>query len=153
MVTARLEPLCYLLLHGLPDLAFECWQELEHEHVDEPYNPDWERYQRMENTDGLRFFALREDEHLIGYASIVITADEHRANILQGNFNDIFIAKPKRGHAAFLVKYVEKTMVTLGVKRTVVSEKVNVAAINNAGEFFERIGYVPQEIIYAKVLH
>lgn len=154
MVTeVRVEPLAYMLLNGLPDLAFEAWRELESEHPEHPYNPDWERYQRMENDDGLRFFSLREGENLIGYASIKLDTDEHRNGMITGSFNDIFITQRKRGYAAFLVKYVEKVLSGMGVKRTQIAEKVNIKSLNNAGKFYERLGYVPQEIVYSKVLH
>lgn len=153
VVVVQIEPLSYILLNGLVDLAFEAWQELESEHPNEPYNPDWERYQKMENADGLRFFSLRESGNLIGYASIKLDIDEHRNGLLTGSFNDIFITMPKRGYAAFLVKYVEKTLSGMGVKRTQIAEKVNIRALNSAGEFYERMGYKPQEVIYSKALH
>lgn len=152
-VMARLEPLSYLLLTGLSDLTFEAWQELESNKEQFPYSPDWERYQRMEDKDGLRFFSLRDDENLIGYASIVVSQDEHRSGVLMGYFNDVFVTKPKRGHAAFLVRCVEKTLSGIGVQRIQAAQKLNLQATNTAGEFFKLLDYQPYELVLSKVLH
>lgn len=153
MVSVNIEPLSYLLITGLPELAFEAYQELESEHLNEPYNPNWEAYQRRENNDGLRFFSLRDGAVLIGYASIVVSEDEHRGGILMGYFNDIFVTKEKRGHAAYLVRQVEKVLSEIGVRRIQAAEKVNIKQRNDAGKFLEALGYEVSEIIHSKVLH
>jgi len=151
MIEVRIEPLSYLLLHGLPDLAYEAWQELEFEHPETPYAPDWESYQRLEDGYFLRFFALREDGNLIGYASVRMENDEHRNGLKMAFFNDIYVTRTKRGHAAKLVKHVERSMSLLGVRRIQGGHKVTAKV--DAGKFFEVMGYEPMEIIYAKVLH
>lgn len=153
MVKCSIEPLEYMLLTGLPDLTFEAWQELEQDKQRFPYAPDWQRYQRMEDTDGLRFFSLREGDFLLGYASIVISHDEHRSGVLMGYFNDVFVTKPKRGHAAFLVRCVETTLSGIGVQRIQAAQKLNLQSPNTAGEFFKLLDYQPYELVLSKVLH
>lgn len=151
MVEVRIEPLSYLLMHGLPDVAYEAWLDLEHEHSEIPYAPDWESYQRLEDGHHLRFFSLRENENLIGYASVRMDSDEHRNGLRMAFFNDIYVTKAKRGYAATLVKYVEKAIALLGVRRIQGAHKVTAKV--DSGKFFKAMGYKPMEIIYAKVLH
>lgn len=147
----RLEPLSYLLMTGLPELTLEAHHELECEHADIPYSPDWEAYQRMENEGGLRFFSLREGQNLIGYASVIIDTDLHRDGLLIAHFRDIFLTKKKRGYAARFVKYIERVLRTLGVQREYASERL--LSDNNAGRFFKAVGFQPQEIVWGKTLH
>lgn len=151
MVEIRVEPLAYLLMTGLPELALEAHRELECEHRDVPYSPDWEAYQRMENEDGLRFFALREGKILIGYAAIILDTDLHRDGLMIANFRDIFVTKSKRGHAARFVKFVERVLRTLGVRREYIADRLSSG--NRAGEFFKAMGFEAQEVLYAKTLH
>lgn len=150
-VEVRIEPLSYLLMHGLPDLAFEAWIDLEHEHPDMPYAPDWEAYQRLEDGLHLRFFSLRDNGNLIGYASVRMDCDEHRNGLRMAFFNDIYVTKAKRGYAATLVKYVERSISLLGVRRIQGAHKITAKV--DAGRFFKAMGYEPMEIVYAKVLH
>lgn len=151
MVDVRIEPLSYLLMNGLPDLAFEAWQELEHEHPETPYAPDWEAYQKLEDGYHLRFFSLRDGGNLIGYASVRMDRDEHRNGLMMAFFNDIYVTKSKRGYAATLVKYVEKAISLLGVRRVQAAHKLTAKV--DAGRFFKAMGYEPMEIVYSKVLH
>ena len=46
MVTFAFEPLGYLLMNGLSNLAYQCWLELDSTNGGD-YAPDWEAYQRM----------------------------------------------------------------------------------------------------------
>ncbi len=151
MTETRIEPLSYLLMNGLANLAVEAHAELEAEHRDVPYSPDWEAYQRMEAEGGLRFFALREGQNLIGYASVIIDTDIHRDGLLIANFRDIYITRAKRGYAAQFVKYIERVLRTLGVRRGYGSDRLNNG--NNAGDFWKAMEYEPQEIVYGKTYH
>lgn len=148
MVVTNLEPLSYMLLNGLIDLAYQAWAELEAEHKGEPYSPAWESYQRMEAENRLRFFSLREDAELIGYASIILDTDIHRNNILFSQFRDIFIVEGKRGHAPFFVNRIEQFMANLGARRSYIAERLNSPA--SLGPFLEASGYVPQERLWGK---
>lgn len=150
MIECRFEPLSYLLLNGLPNLAHEAWHELEHEHMDIPYSPDWEGYQRSENNGGLRFVALRENGVLIGYASIIIEGDFHHFGVLMGIYRDIYVIRSKRGYAASFVRFIEKQLSCIGVKRILMGERVT--AENNSGKFYQALGYELQERIHGKTL-
>lgn len=150
MVNCTIEPLSYMLLNGLVEMAFEAWQALEKEHRDVPYAPDWEAYQRQENEDGLRFFALRDEGRLLGYASIVIDTDIHRAGLVFASFRDIYITPPKRGHAATFVKFIESILSSVGVKRVYAAERFSFDG--DISKFYEIMGFEPQERVWAKTL-
>lgn len=140
-----------MLLNGLIELAFEAHEELEHEHMNFPYNPDWEAYQRGEENNVLRFISLREDSNLIGYASIVMDTEIHHSGLKMAFFRDIYVTKSKRGYAAKLVRFAEKALSGLGVVRIQAGKRIS--ANNHAGKFYEALGYEPQEIIYGKTIN
>lgn len=151
LVNIRFEPLSYLLLNGLPNLAHEAWKETHFQQdYNVPYSVDWEAYQRMEDKNNLRFVSLREDETLIGYASILIEPIAQSKGFLTACFRDIYVTRSKRGYAASLVRFIENQMNQIGVRRVKGAERVNSPV--NSGEFFKALGYKPEEIIHSKDL-
>lgn len=150
MVECKIEPLSYMLLNGLIEMGFKAWEEMEHEHPGVAYNPNWEAYQRMESEDSLRFFALRDEGKLLGYATIIIDKDIHRNDIVFASFRDIYIAKEKRGHAAKFVRFIEDVLSSVGVKRVYASERLGQG---KAGKFYQALGFEPQECVWGKTLH
>lgn len=153
MVICRVEPLSYMLLHGLIELAFEAWTETNfgNEHPDIPYGPDWEGMQRAEKNHQFRLVAMRENEDLIGYTSISINIDAHNSLLITGTIRDIYVKAEKRGYAAQLVRYSEKLLPALGVKRVMIGERVH--SNSNASEFYKALGYELREQIYGKTIH
>ena len=147
----QFEPLSYLLLNGLSDLAYQAWQELDSSNA--AYAPDWEAYQRMEVNNELRFVALRDDKNLIGYASIVLQGDIHQTGVLMATLYDIYVVPKKRGYAALFVKYIERQLSSLGVRRMIAGEKINATIKNQAGIFYQHLGFQPLEIHWSKTLH
>lgn len=151
MVDIRFEPLSYLLLNGLPDLAYEEWKETHFQKdYNVPYAVDWEAYQHMEDSNNLRFIALREESNLIGYASVLIESLAQSKGFITASFRDIYITKPKRGYAATFVRFIENQMNQLGVQRVKAGERVNSPV--KSGEFLKAMGYEPEEIIHGKNL-
>lgn len=153
MVECRVEPLSYLLLNGLPELAFEAWNETDFgsEHPADPYAPDWEAYQRLEQSHLLRLIAMRDDGKLIGYTSIVIDVDLHNVMLLTATIRDIYVTLEKRGYAAKLVRFTESLFPSLGVKRVLIGERV--ASNKSAARFYQALGYNLREYVYGKTLH
>ena len=146
------EPVGYLLLNGLSDLAYQCWLELDSTNGGE-YAPDWEAYQRMETNEELRFVSLRDNEKLIGYASIIIQGDIHQAGVTMATLCDIYISPLKRGHAATFVKFIERELSALGVRRIIAGEKLNATIRNDAGTFYKHLGFSPLEVHWSKTIH
>lgn len=153
MVNIRVEPLGYMIIHGLPEMAYDAWMETGYgnEHPDEPYGPDWEMMQKKEQVNELRMIAMREGEKLIGYIRLEIFIDDHNASLLTATMRDIFVAKDKRGYAASLVRYVEKLLPSLGIRRSMIGERVHTR--NNAAQFYKAMGYELREQVYGKTIH
>ena len=147
----QFEPLSYLLLNGLSDLAYQAWYELDSSNA--AYDPDWEAYQRMEGNNELRFVSLRDAGNLIGYAAIVIQGDIHQAGVTMATLYDIYIIPKKRGYAALFVKYIERQLSALGVRRMIAGEKLNATKTNSAGKFYKHLGFAPLEIHWSKAIH
>ena len=150
MIECRFEPLSYMLLNGLVDLSYEAWCEMENEHAEVDYSPDWEAYQRNEDSNRLRFISLREGGNLIGYASIRIESDIHRAGITFASFLDIYIKKEKRGYAAQFVRFIEKQLSGIGVVRVYATERVR--SRKSPARFYEAMGFELQEQVYGKTI-
>lgn len=153
LIEMRFEPLSYMLLNGLSDLAFQAWYELESGNEGAVYDVDWEAYQRMENSNQLRFVSLRASANLIGYAAIVVQSDLNQFGLVVATLKDIYIIPEKRGHAASFVRFIERQLSEVGVKRVIAGEKLNASTPNAASEFYKLIGYAPFEIRLAKTLH
>lgn len=144
-MTFRFEPLAYLRLHGLDDMTMECRSFLEPENRDEP---DWDRFQEMEDSYGMRCISMREDGKLVGYAGLEMADDiRHKGKILS-IIRDIYITKEKRGHAPGFMKFIEDWSSKLGANRVTIAEKYN----TGTGEFYSHLGFKPEEIWWAKEL-
>lgn len=152
-MTCRVEPLGYMLIHGLADMAYQAWVETGYgrEHPDLPYGPDWEAMQRKERFDELRMIAMRENEDLIGYIRLEIFIETHNASLVTATMRDIYVVKDKRGFAAQLVRYVENLLPSLGVKRALIGERLHTQ--NTAAGFYKVLGYELREQIYGKTIH
>lgn len=153
MIECRVEPLGYMLIHGLPEMAYEAWVETGYgkEHPDEPYGPDWEAMQRKEQNNEMRMISMRENEILIGYIRLMIFIDDHNTTLLTATMRDIYVARNKRGHASTLIRYVEKLLPSLGIRRSMIGERVHTR--NNAAEFYKAMGYELREQVYGKTVH
>jgi GNAT superfamily N-acetyltransferase len=150
MIECRFEPLSYLLMHGLVDLAYEEWLEVESEYRNHAYGLDWELYQKQEDANQLRFIAMREGQNLIGYVSIIMGADPHHVGLIVATFRDIFVTKSKRGHAAKLVRFAEQQLSDIGIHRVLIGSRVNNE--NGFSPFLKAMGFEPQERIHSKII-
>lgn len=153
MVECRIEPVAYLLAHGLMELARNHWSEtrFQLEHPDDAYDPDWDAYQRMEACNLLRFVAMREDGNLIGYVSVVVDTDIHNRKLVTATIRDIYVSQDKRGHAPKLIRYTESLLPEMGVKRILVGEQVN--GVTMPGRFYRAMKYTHRENVYGKTIH
>ena len=57
-------------------------------------NPDWERYQQIEDIDALHIVTARDNEKLIGYYVSIITTHHHYKDALIAE-NDVHYILPK----------------------------------------------------------
>lgn len=147
----RFEPLDYLLQSGLAMLGSNSWDECGNDKELFNYDPDWSRYARMEKADILRFVSVRENDNLVGYASIIITDNLHDKKICCAIIQDIFIMPKKRkgGTADRLLYFIEKLMMSINVKHISIAERL---MVGNVGRWLSRKGYHCNERIWTKSL-
>lgn len=147
MINIRFEPIRYMLLNGLMELSHEFKETLE---PDDEYNPNWQKYIRMEDNNTLRGVAMRENGDLIGFASVIMDDDSHQNGKQIAVIHDIFVTKSKRGHAPKMQKFIEENVFSLGVHELLGSQRMNYEV---TGKFYEAMGYKPKEVLWAKGLN
>lgn len=145
----RWEPLSYLLLTGINDLGARSWEENGYDKDILTYNPDWERYKRLEAENILRFMAIRDEEALVGYASVIITNSFHDKDICCAIVQDFYVVPEKRGFAGLkLFSFLEEQLETLGVNHMAAAERLK--NNNRTGRLFEHLGFHSDERIWTK---
>lgn len=147
----RWEPLNYLLQTGLAQLGALSWQESGNDKDIFEYDPDWARYGRMEQADILRFIGVRDDDELVGYASVIITDNLHDKKVCCAIIQDIFILPEKRkNHAADnLLTFAESQLLDIGVQHIALAERLMVGSV---GRWLKWRGYHSNERIWTKSL-
>lgn len=155
-INFRWEPLNHLLQSGLAELGARSWEECGNDKDVFSYDPDWARYGRMEKSDVLRFVAVRENDELIGYASVIITDNLHDKKICCSIIQDIFIAPEKRrgtGAADKLMDFLEAQLIAIGVKHISAAERLmGQKEKGGVGRWLARRGYHSNERIWTKSL-
>ena len=149
MVECRVEPLDYLLQTGLRELAYECWKLIEKD-IQKKFSPHWPGYQEEEENGNLRFISLRDNNNLIGYASVRFGEDPHNAGMKAVTLVDIFITEGKRGNAIKFFRYIENLVYSLGAYRIIASERLNIN--RDVGSFYKFMGFYPKEVLWTKIL-
>lgn len=153
MVVFRYEPLAYMLKHGLAALSYEAWGILEKEFKNVGYSPNWKKYQAMEDSNDLRFIAMRNGSELVGYAAVEIYEDAHRSSIKTAYITDIYVTTKYRGYASKLVEFIEEQATHLGVNNLTIAERFNFEQDRGGvGRFYEFMGFSPQECLWVKPL-
>jgi GNAT superfamily N-acetyltransferase len=116
---------------------------------DIPLSPNYEAYQAIADTGGLRVFTARdEDRELVGYCVFFVRHNLHYKSSLQAVQDILFIRPDQRGTGARLIKWCDEQLKKEGVQ--VVYQHVKAA--HNFGEMLERMGYEFVDLIYAKRL-
>lgn len=147
------EPLVYLLNTGLAELGERSWQETGNDKGLCSYNPDWERYKRMEDENILRFMAVREEGNLVGYASVIMTSSFHDKDVICAIVQDFFLApESRKGFAGVKLFWVlEEHLKNLGVKQIAAAERLMVSADKGGvGKVFEYLDFHCNERIWTK---
>lgn len=147
----RWEPLIHLLQTGLYELGAKSWEENGYEKDTLKFNPDWKRYQLLENEDVLRWMAARVDGELVGYASIILTDSFHDCNIRCAIVQDIYLSPEyRKGKAGIRFLWViEEQLKALNVHSMSIGERIPGKPV---GKIYERLGYRSEEKIWTKSL-
>lgn len=150
MLRCSWEPLNHLLDQGLEQLGARSWQECGNDKELFKYNPNWPRYQKMQDMDLLRFIAVRDDaDELIGYVSVIFTDNLHDQSVGCAIVQDIFISPEKRGNGAadIVMDFVENQVCQLGAKHISMASRSY-----TADKWLQKRGYNSNERIHTKIL-
>ncbi len=149
----RWEPLLILLNDGLQKLVTEHWEEAGLSFC--KLNVDWPRYGLLEQEEIIRWIGIREENKLIGYASICVTHPLHHKNDKAAMYDTIFLTKDfRKGMAGGrVVDAIERLLCLEGVDILTISERQRVGKNGiGLGDILRRKGYAPYETGWIKVL-
>jgi len=115
---------------------------------DIPLNVNWGRLILLEVNKALKFYAMRKDGDLIGYALFIVADSIEYQGSLQASLNNIFIHPGNRGRGAKFILWCDEQLKDLGVQ--VVYHHVK--SKNDYGLLLKRLGYDIMNIEYSKRL-
>lgn len=136
------------------DLQRAHWDEVARNKGVMVLDPDWPRYEAMEDADNLLVFGAFVGEELVGYAINIVATHLHYRGLLMVHNDAIFVAQSHRGGrlGLMLLREVEKAAAnlrqSLGYEHHMVSWHAKPDTALN--EILPRLGYGVQDIIYTK---
>ena len=129
-------------------LISEHWEEIAH-FKDIPLDPDFDLYQKIQDSGNIRVFTVREEDKLVGYALFFTKVNLHYKSSNQAVQDILFIHPDHRGCGAKFIIWCDEQLKAEGVQAVYQHMK----AKHNFGEMLERIGYELQDLIYVRRLN
>ena len=125
------------------------WREIAH-YQDIALDPEWTRYELLEQAGNLRIFTFRESKILRGYAVFVVNTNMHYRQSLQA-VQDILWLDPalrKQMLGARFIQWCDEALQRDFVQ--VVYQHVKLSY--DFGPTLQRLGYEPIEMVWGKRL-
>jgi len=120
-----------------------------------PFDPQWDQYVAMELAGHLRVLSARDPSHqLVGYTSTIVAPLLHSQRVLRAR-SDAFYVDPLFRHAglgAAMFQRCEQDLRRQGVHRMEWIAKCARDGTVPADTLLRRLGYVPFEVAYGKML-
>jgi GNAT superfamily N-acetyltransferase len=137
----------------LPPLFERHWLELGSSRDTIPLDPDWDRYFALDMAGSLIVTTARADDVLVGYIFNLVGPHLHYRSTAHADL-EMFWLDPSHRGMWFSLQWFrgnDDLLREIGVKR------VNAAVKNGykdgrVGMIFKRLGYLPAETVYVKVL-
>jgi hypothetical protein len=146
---AREQPTTKMIEELLP-LVKRHWEEIA-KYKDIALAPGIGEYAKFQSNGMLRYFTVREDEKLIGYAVFFVGPNLHYQGCIQANQDVIFIVPERRGWVGIrFLKWLDVTLAEEGVQ--LVLHHLKAKEGQNFGKVLERQGYELMDHVYAKRL-
>jgi GNAT superfamily N-acetyltransferase len=136
--------------HQIVEMAREHWREVEYYQDEIPLDIDLDKYQLMNDAGMIKIITVRNQSQLVGYIAMLIHLHPHHKNTLYA-MNDMFYILPefRKGRTGIeIFKFTEEVMRAEGVKIMLLSCKAHL----DKGTIFKRLGFIPAEISYSKLL-
>jgi len=112
-----------------------------------PVEPDWIKYEIIENNGSLVIFTAREETKLIGYNVFFLSNDLHYSGVKSATQDVLFINPIYRGFGKGFISWCDMQLKQLEVNRVYYHLKLS----NNFGpKILEPLGYMPIDIVYGK---
>jgi hypothetical protein len=122
------------------------YEEIAH-FKDIKLEPDFEAYQKLEESGALRTFTARDQsDQLVGYAVFFIRHNIHYKSSLQAHQDIIFIHPKQRGFGHAFIAWCDEEL----RKERVEAVYHHVKAAHNFGPMLEKMGYQLVDLIYAR---
>ena len=113
-------------------------------------SPDWDEYQRLDDSGVLRIYTARDGAKLVGYFVLIVSKSLHYKDHKFAVNDILFMDKDyRKGSVAIkLLRFAEKILKADGVSLMMVNTKVH----QPFDPLMERLGYNLIERIYSKNL-
>lgn len=123
------------------------YKEIAH-YPDIKLNPDYLRYQKLEDSGMFKVFTARSDGKLIGYNAFFLNHNLHYMDSYQAIQDILFVDPTRRGFGRNFIKWCDLQLKEMGVQLVLQHLKVK----HNFGVILERQGYELIDLIYGKRL-
>lgn len=111
MIKYRLEFMTWELYQEFDALARIHYEEMGHDYNGQfEYDPDCEEFLRLERSNQLRFYTVRDDGVLAGYACFAFLQSLQCKRQVQAVCQMIYISKTKRGIGISFILWVEQQL-------------------------------------------
>ena len=151
MITYQIEPISKLIEDGIGNMASSHYEEVRTPSDFSQFDPDWEEYNRLEETDMLRFISVRDEGKLIGYSSIIVIKNPHCKGTYNAIIQDLYVIPERRkSMISFkLMRFVLSIISMLNVKQTMIFEP-RTTSIKDIGRFYKYFGFNESETVWLK---
>mgnify|MGYP001567224449 FL=1 len=149
LLTFQVETLATAKHEAMPLLVMH-WEEIALNKDTVPLDPDWDAYEKIESAGFYHVVTARDDGALVGYATYTIVRNLHYRSLIIAEADIFFLAPEYRqGMAGIrMLAFAEKTLTEHGVNKILTRTKIH----HDLGPLLERMGFVPIERVYAKMV-
>jgi len=133
------------------------WKMIIKDHYDElsvtkeyELEPDYEAYQKLWDSNGMRFISCKNDDKLIGYIIFFLAPHLHYKSCFTA-FEDIYFLKKeyRKGRVGLkMFQFAEKILKEQGINRVIYNTKVH----SDNSRLFEYLGYKFVDKVFTKLL-
>ena len=126
------------------------WEEIDGDKDAIKLDPKYESYERMHKSGMLHMVTAREGSKMIGYLVSFVATHLHYAARLTAHW-DIYYIAPEYRHGRVgiqLFKFSEAALKAIGVQKIYAHTSLK----NDIGPILERLGYLPTERVYTKLV-
>lgn len=137
---------------NLCDLTRQSWEESWAANGVMDYDPDWDRYAKLEINGYLRMLAAVSDNDIVGYVSVTLDREFLDRKKKTAIVNAFFLSPEYRSgwNGIKFIKDIESHLKFIGAHRIMFSERTEMKI--RLGKIFTFLGYTDQEHLWIKNL-